>query len=262
MELNVHGRSVFAATGGKPFDPALPAILFLHGSGMDRTVWNLQTRWFAWHGRGVLAVDLPGHGRSQGPALTSVEALADWAAAAIAAAGARQAAIVGHSLGALVALDAAARHPESVRAIALCGVSASMAVHPELLAAGVAGEHRAFELIVDWGVGRHAHLGGSDAPGGWIPGGAMRLLERGAKGVVGIDLAACNEYKHAIARAAKVRCPALFVLGEGDRMSPAKAAEPLIKAIAGARVEIVRRAGHMMQTEQPGATLDALKTLL
>jgi pimeloyl-ACP methyl ester carboxylesterase len=69
MELTVNRRKVFAATGGRPFDAALPTVIFLHGAGMDHTVWALQTRYFAHHGQGVLAVDLPGHGRSGGSAL-------------------------------------------------------------------------------------------------------------------------------------------------------------------------------------------------
>ena len=110
MELAVDGRRVFAATGGKPFDPARPTVVFVHGAGMDHTVWNLQTRWFAHHGRNALAIDLPGHGRSEGPVLATIEAMADFVPRLLDAAGASQAALVGHSMGALVSLAAAARH--------------------------------------------------------------------------------------------------------------------------------------------------------
>ncbi len=78
MEFSVDDKSVFAATGGRPFDPALPSIVFVHGAAMDHTVWALQTRYFAHHGRNVLAIDLPGHGRSAGPALADMGAMADW----------------------------------------------------------------------------------------------------------------------------------------------------------------------------------------
>ena len=86
MDLKVDGRKVYAATGGRPFDPALPAVLLLHGAGMDHTVWQLPARWLAWHGHSVLAVDLPGHGRSEGPALASVPELAQWLGRALDAA--------------------------------------------------------------------------------------------------------------------------------------------------------------------------------
>ena len=52
--------------------------MFIHGALHDHSVWTLLARWFANHGFGVLALDLPGHGRSSGPPQPSVEATADW----------------------------------------------------------------------------------------------------------------------------------------------------------------------------------------
>ena len=78
MKLDVQGRAAYAYTGGKPFDPALPAVVLIHGAQNDHSVWALQSRALAHHGHAVLAVDLPGHGRSAGPALADVEACADW----------------------------------------------------------------------------------------------------------------------------------------------------------------------------------------
>jgi len=261
MELSVHGKKVYAATGGKAFDPALPAVVFLHGAGCDHTVWALQTRWFAWHGRSVLAVDLPGHGRSEGPALDEIGALADWVVALLDAARVQSAALVGHSMGALVSLETAARRPNRVRALALCGCAAEMPVSEKLLNPALAGEHLAYELITAWGLGRRAQIGGAEAPGTWMAGGTLRLLEHGKKGVVGIDLRACDRYKGAAAAVAKVRVPTVLVLGDNDRMSPPKAAAPLA-AIPGAKTILIEKAGHMLMTEQPGRTLDALRTLL
>jgi len=261
MELRVAGKKVYAATGGKAFDPALPAVVFLHGAGCDHTVWALQTRWFAWHGRGVLAVDLPGHGRSDGPPLETIDALAEWVFALLDAAGVKSAAVAGHSMGALVALEAAARKPERVRALALCGCAAEMPVSDALLKPSLAGEHLAYELITAWGLGRRAQIGGAEAPGAWMAGGTLRLLEHGKKGVVGIDLRACDRYKGAAAAVAKVKVPTALVLGSHDRMSPAKAAAPLA-AIPGAKTIIIEQAGHMLMVEQPGRTLDALRTVL
>ena len=262
MELTVDGRSVFAATGGRDFDPALPAVVFVHGAGMDRTVWALQTRFFAYHGRGVLAVDLPGHGRSEGPALAAIAEIADWLTRLMDAAGLAQAALAGHSMGALAALDCAARHPDRVRALALLGAAPRMPVHPDLLAAAEADDHLAFELVTDWAHGDSGHLGGARAPGLWLMGGGERLLERAAPGVLYRGLAACNAYEDAPARAAAVTCPTLLVLGSDDRMTPARAGRKLAEAIPGARVELVADSGHMLMTEKPDQTLDALKTIL
>ena len=262
MELTVNGKRVFGSTGGRDFDPALDPVIFLHGSGMDRTVWQLQTRYFAWHGRSVLAVDLPGHGKSEGPALDSIEVQAAWVADLLDAAGLARAALVGHSMGAALALETAAAYPDRVSAIALCGVAETMPVHPELLAAGLDGDRHAYDLITSWGFDRAAHIGGHKAPGVWMTGGGLRLLERGRDAVVGTDLAASNDYRGAAAAAARIACPVLFVLGDRDKMTPPRNARPLIEAIDGALVEVIADCGHMMMIERPDETLDALRRLL
>ena len=262
MELAVAGRMAFAASGGKPFDPTKPAIVFVHGAGMDHTVWQLQARYFAYHGRAVLAPDLPGHGRSERPPPASIEACADWLVALVAAAGAKQAALVGHSMGAFAALAAAARAPARVSALALLGVAARMPVHPDLLAAAAADDPAAFELITAWSYGKPAHLGGHRGPGLWMLGGGRRLLERSVKGVLASDLRACDAYKDAAQAATQVACPTLFVLGALDRMTPPKAAESLAAAVRGSKTVVLPACGHMMMVEEPDRTLDALRQFL
>jgi pimeloyl-ACP methyl ester carboxylesterase len=168
MKLTVNGRVVSATTGGTDFDPAKPAVIFLHGAGFDRTAWRLQTRWFAHHGRCVLAVDFPAHGWSDGPALDSVAAMADWTAALIDAAGLKQAALVGHSMGALVAIETAARFPDKVRGLGLCGVAAEMPVHPEMVESAKANTLKVQELMTFWGMGNALHKGGMVSPGLWL----------------------------------------------------------------------------------------------
>lgn len=261
MDLTVAGKHVFAASGGKALRPELPTIVFLHGSGMDRTVWTLQTRYFAHHGRNVLAVDLPGHGGSAGPALDTIEALADWVVALLDAAQLDKAALVGHSLGALVALEAAARAPTRVWALALLGVAPRMPVHPDLLAAARAGDHAAIDLVAAWGYGRRQHLGGHRAPGLWMLGGGIRLLERGPAGALAASLTACDAYQGATEAAKRVRCPTLIVAGAADRMTPVAGANTLAAAMEDARVTVIPECGHMMMVERPDQTLDAIKEI-
>ncbi len=258
MDLRVDGRAVFAATGGKPFDPELPAVVFVHGAGMDHTVWALQTRWFAWHGHSVLAVDLPGHGRSEGPALETIPAIADWILRLVHVVGAGRVSLVGHSMGALAALAASARGGAEIAAVALLGVGEKMPVHPDLLAAARADDPAARDLIVSWGYGRSAHFGAARAPGLWMHGGGRTLLAHGPSGVLGIDLAACDAYQDAASDAERVRCPALFVVGARDQMTPPKAAAALARHIADASTVVIEDAGHMMMVEKPDETLDAL----
>ena len=259
MELKVDGQRTFAATGGRPFDPALPSIVFLHGAGMDRTVWALQTRYFAHHGWGVLAVDLPGHGRSEGKAPNSIAAAADWLRGVLSAAGLETAALAGHSMGALIALDFAARNLDRVRSLALLGAAEAMPVHPDLLEAARGNDHLAFELITSWGYGNAGHFGGAKVPGLWLLGGGKRLLARARPDVLHQDLAACNAYREAPARAEAVSCPTLLVLGAGDLMTPTPSGRKLAGHFTNARVEILADSGHMMILEKPDECLTALK---
>ena len=259
MRLSVNNRSVYAATGGRPFDAAEPAVVLIHGSGMDHTAWALQTRFLAHLGRAVLAVDLPGHGRSDGPPLTDIAGLVEWVVALLDAAGTRQAALVGHSLGALVALETAASHPDRVRALVLLGAAEGMPVNQALRDAASANDDEAVQMIMAWGFGQRGHVGGHAAPGLWMMGGGTRLMQSAPLGVLSADLEACNAYRRGAEAAAAVTCPTLLLLGAADRMTPAKGGAALAQKIAGAKVVVLPGAGHMMMVEQPDATADALK---
>lgn len=261
MQLVVNGVKTWAGTGGRDFDSTLPLVVFLHGAGLDHTVWALLARWFAHRGCGVLAPDLPGHGRSGGEPLGSINAMADWTAALGETVQARTARIIGHSMGSLVALATAARYPERVAAIGLIGTAAAMPVAPDLLAAARADDHAAIDMVSIWGYGFRAGLGGSLAPGMWMLGGAERLLERAHPGVLFTDLSACNDYRDGLAAAAKVTAPATLVLGERDMMTPAKAGSELAAALRNARVITLKGAGHMLVSERPDEVLAALREL-
>ena len=259
MQLVVDGAKIFAGTGGRARDPALPLVVFLHGAGLDHTVWALLARWFAHRGFGVLAPDLPGHGRSEGEPLQSIAAMADFTAALIAAAGARNAMIVGHSMGSLVALETAARHPDKVAALGLIATAAAMPVSPDLLKAAEANDPAAIDMVSIWGYGVAAGIGGSLAPGAWMLGAGRRLLERARHGVLFRDLFACNAYRDGLASAAKVKVPATLVLGERDLMTPAEAGRELAAALPDARVVALKGAGHMLMSERPDEVLGALR---
>lgn len=259
MQLDVGALDVFAGTGGRPFDMAQPVIVLLHGAGMDHSAWALHDRYFAHHGVSVLAPDLPGHGRSGGAPLTSITAMADWTAALLTAAGAPKAKLVGHSMGSLVALETAARHPDRVTALTLIATSAKMAVSPELLKAAQDNDQDAIDMVSIWGLGHRAGLGGCLAPGLWMHGGAQRLLQQARPGVLHADLAACDAYEGALDAAARIRVPTTVIVGERDMMTPAKAGKALAAAIAGARIVLLEGAGHMLMCERPEEVLAAMQ---
>lgn len=262
MELTVQGHKVFAATGGRPFTADGPVVVFLHGAAMDHTCWSSQTRYFAHHGHGVLAPDLPGHGRSGGDPLGSVEALADWVLALLDAAGADRAALVGHSLGSLISLEAAGRAPGRVSALGLLATAVPMAVNPTFQALARDETPKAIGLMMEWSFARRNHIGGSPAPGLWMTGAATRLVERAAPGLLAHDLGVASGYAGGLAAAGKVACPTMLILGAADQMTPRKAADAVGKGVAGCRTVVIPGAGHMMMAERPDETLEALRALL
>jgi pimeloyl-ACP methyl ester carboxylesterase len=260
MKLSVSGREVFVATGGREFDPALPAVVFLHGAGFDHSAWALHSRWFAHHGFSVLAPDLPGHGRSAGPALRSIADMADWTAALLASAQAAKARLIGHSMGSLIALETAARHPAKVSMLSLIGTAATMAVGPDLLKAAESNDDAAIDMVSIWGLGFRAELGGSLAPGLWMHAGAQSVLKHGSPGVLFSDLSACNSYQNALAAGASITVPTTLILGERDMMTPTKAGKALAATIPHARTVVLPGAGHMMMVERPDELLAALRS--
>ncbi|MBI4293724.1 MAG: alpha/beta hydrolase [Betaproteobacteria bacterium] len=262
MELLVRNRKSYFYTGGKAFDSSLPSVVFIHGAEQDHCIWVLQSRYLAHHGSSVLAIDLPGHGRSEGPPLASVEAIADWIVALLDAAGVKQAALVGHSMGSLAALDCAARYPERASRVALLGNAYPMKVSPELLAATRDDEPLAQNMVNLWSHSAYAHYPSNPGPGFWVRGEDLRLMQRQKPGVMHVDFAACNAYSAGLERAAQLKCPALFVLGKRDVMTPARSGRDLAKAVAGARVVEIAGAGHALMAEKPDEVLDALVPFL
>jgi pimeloyl-ACP methyl ester carboxylesterase len=258
MDFVVDGRKAFAYTAAHALDPAKPAIVFVHGAGLDHSWWGLQSRYFGYHGFNVLAADLPGHGRSEGPPLGTIGAIADWVVRLLDAAKLPEASVVGHSMGALAALECAARHPARVERIALIGVGYPMKVTEAFLEAARRNEQSAYDMETIWGHAPAVPLGGNPNPGMWMYGDTLARLARLAPGVLHADLKACNNYADGLASAAKVKCAALLLLGRRDLMTPPRAAAGLARAIPGARVIELGRAGHSLMAEAPDATLDAL----
>ncbi|KAB8044886.1 alpha/beta fold hydrolase [Janthinobacterium aquaticum] len=261
MLLTIQGERAYCYTGGKAFNPAQPTIVFLHGAQNDHSVWALQSRYFAHHGWNVLAPDLPGHGRSGGPALDTVEALAAWLLALLDAAGVVRAMLAGHSMGSLIALEAACQAPERVTRLALLGSTWPMKVSPALLETARTDVQTAIDMVNIWSHSSIAQKPSFPGPGFFAMGGARRLKQhiaaRNGQQVFYTDFSACNAYANGEAAAASVRCPALFIFGRRDMMTPPKSTRLLTSTIAHGQVVQVD-SGHELMAEQPDAVLDAL----
>ena len=266
MELEVNGQPAYAYTGGKPFDASLPCAVFIHGAQNDHSVWGLQSRWFAHHGFAVLAVDLPGHGRSAGRPLATIADLADWTEMLLERVGAgdtaKNVSLVGHSMGSLTALECASRHPARIARIALVGTAVPMPVSDALLGAAKDREPKAIAMINTWSHSPRGTIGGNTVPGMWLLGTSRRLMERQQPGVLYNDLAACNAYTHGMEAAAALTCPALIISGSRDLMTHPRAAARLAAALGHARSVSLDGAGHALMAEQPDAVLDALRSFI
>lgn len=258
--------STYLYRGGAREQPGRPVVVFVHGAGHDHSVWNLQCRYFAHHGWTVRAPDLPGHGRSAGEAPQSVEAAAEWIVALLDATEAPTAALVGHSMGSLIALHTASIIPQRVSALCLVGCAIPMPVAPPLLHAALADPATAHAMINQWSFSPAALTGASALPGFRQPNLNLRLMERQRAGALHADLNACNAYSCGAQAAAKVRCPTLLVCGERDQMTPMRATGPLREALAnvagGVRTHSIEGCGHAIMAEAPDALTDALKRFL
>ena len=266
MNVDVDGHRTYCYTGGKAFDAALPTVVFIHGVLNDHSVWILQSRWFANHGFNVLAIDLPGHCKSEGPPPESVDAAARFVIALLDAAGIERAALVGHSFGSLIALEAAARAPERITQLAMVGTAYPMAVSPALLEGALNDPQKAIAMVNTFSHSMMAPPPSSLGPGTWLYGGARALMRRVLASnrdanVFHIGFKACNDYAGGEAAIEKVTCPVLFLLGESDQMTPPRAIGTLKKKASNASLVTVK-AGHALMSEAPDAVLFALRDFL
>lgn len=268
MKLTVNGKTAYAYSGGKPFDPALPCIAFVHGALHDHSAWTLLARWLAHHGYGVLAVDLPGHAQSEGPPLPSVEAAADWLLALLDAAGVRQAAVAGHSMGSLIALEAAARAPERITRLIMIGTAYPMKVSDALLGTAREQPLKAIDMVNAFSISTHAAKPSYPGPGMWLHGSNRALMRRtlaaggstDGRNLFEHDFRVCDAYAGGLDAAARVRCPTSFILGSQDQMTPPKVTKDLAAALK-ARV-VMLDSGHHLMAEQPDAMLEAVRGAL
>ena len=259
MKFQVNNKEVYASTGGQPFDKEKPLIIFVHGSGLSHITWVLQTRYFAFHGYSVLAIDLPGHGASGGPPLKSIEDMADWISDVISAVGYQEASLVGHSQGCLVLIECASRYPEKIKSLSLMGGAGAIPMNPELLSLAEDGNPKAVELMMDWAHGPGGHFGGHPVPGLHHMNLGATIVKNGSVKVLGVDFRACDNYKNGFEAAKNVKCPTINILGDKDKMCPLKEGKKLAGSIENSEVEVIKNCGHMILLEEADQALSILK---
>ena len=266
MDLLIRERNTRIYTGGRPFNREQPAVVLIHGAGHDHSVWTYQARHLAHRGYAVVAPDLPGHGASDGPALDSIDSLADWIVDLLDGLGLTRVSLVGHSMGSLIALAVAGRAAQRIDRLILVGSVAPMPVAPMLIEAARTDRDRAHAMINQWSYTPTGQLGASSTPGMSLIGLNRSLMAHQQAGVLAADLQACNDWQDGLRLAADIPCPTLLICGERDQMTPPRAVKPLYDALVNstghARMMVLPGTGHAMMAESPDALSNAIREFL
>lgn len=262
MYFSVNDNRVFASTGGKPFDKTKPAIIFLHGSGLDHTFWGLHSRFFAFRKYAVLVPDFPGHSHSGGAALTAIETMADWLSDVVTTLQIENVSLVGHSQGCLVGLEFAARFPQQVRSVSFIASGLATPVNPALINNAESDPQAAIAMMTSWGFGSagHKHLG--PIPGNSMLSGGQKLMWRNVPDGLATDLRACDAYKNGKAAAASINGPIQVIIGGQDRMAPRKATKELVDHLSSPEVHVIAQSGHMVPLEAADTCRDLLQAFI
>lgn len=260
MELNVQGQSTYVYTGERTFSANLPVVVLIHGAQQDHSCWNYQTNWLADQEIAVLAPDLPGHGRSGGSPLSSIEEMSDWIVALLNVMRIQQAMMVGHSMGSLIAIETVLRYSERVPRLVLIGSSVPMRVSPALLDAAWHNETKAAAMVNAFSFSSQVQANGN--AGAAMMEANLRIMEQQKPGVFGCDMNACNAYARPITDLSAISQSALVIVGDQDRMTPTKASQAVAAATPKSTLVIIKDAGHALMIEQPDAVLDHLRSFL
>ena len=226
-------------------------VVLVHGAGGSHVHWPVALRRLP--EATVYALDLPGHGRSEGEGRRSIGAYRDVVRAFLEAAGLEKAVLVGHSMGGAIALEVALRYPNRLRGLVLVGSGARLRVAPALLQGLQEDYPHAVEQLVQW-------LFAQGAPEPLRRAARQQLLEANPQVVYG-DFLACDAFD-VMQELPRVETPTLVICGTADVMTPLKYSEYLAAHIPGARLEVVPGGGHMVMLEQPEPVARAVSAFL
>ena len=263
MFIEIENEAYYVYTAARHIDPELETIVFVHGTAMDHTVWALQSRYFAYHGYNIMAIDLPGHGQSESTAIADISGYASWLVKVLKHSQVQAIHLVGHSMGALICLEAAAQYGESnppLSSLSLVGFSYPMSVTPRLLDAARDNPSEAYAMMTHWS--HTSAIGGEPNPGFWSTGSQMSMMENSQDGAVFTDLTACDNYDGGQEAMSKVACPILFLSGIQDKMAPAKLARKEAESNPNAEIVLLPSCGHSIMSENPDGVRDALRNFI
>jgi len=225
-------------------DTKKPTILLMHGSGLSHIVWSLHEQFYTSQGFNVLAIDLPGHGNSDGPALKSIQEISDWVKKLMQVVNIKKIIIVGHSQGSLVGIDFGSRYPDLIDKLVLVAGSYRMPVNKDLIDLAEAGDDKAILLMMKWGYeGSKAFIGGNPV---------KKIINstREIREILAVDLNACNNYKDGKDSLEKINCPTLCIFGDLDKMVPLEVGNKMSTMIKNSEKKVINDCGHMIIFEK------------
>ena len=236
-------KKVFSADVGQPFDKNKHSIILLHGSGQSHVVWSLTDQYLSDQGYNVFALDLPGHGNSEGESLKSIEEMAEWLEKVIVKIGIQELTILGHSQGCLLALEYTNKFPKKIKNLIFVAGSYEIPVNKSLINLAHSGEMESLHLMMKWGYGYSKQFIGGNP--------LQKILNssREVREVLAVDLRACDNYKNGISAVKKVKCPTFFIFGELDKMIKLDKGKEFSKLIPGSKTHIIKDCGHMIILE-------------
>jgi pimeloyl-ACP methyl ester carboxylesterase len=235
----------------RPSEESQEALLFIHGAGGTHRHWGEQIAGLGSVNR--YAVDLPGHGRSDGEGRASIGGYAEVILRLIDALDLDKVSLVGHSMGGAISQYLALGHPARVDRLVLVGSGARLRVLPSLLEAMLADFPSTVEMMLSWAYS-------AESPPELLDLARQEWAENDPQ-VVHDDFAACDVFD-VMGRLGEIRCPTLVLCGEDDKLTPLKYGHYLRDNIPGATLTIIPRAGHMVMMEQPDQVNRAIEGFL
>ncbi len=245
MIIEVENTKIFSSDVGQSFDENKQTVILLHGSGQSHVVWSLTDQYLTDLGYNVFAIDMPGHGNSEGKSLQTIEDLAEWLEKLINKIGIRDLILLGHSQGCLVALEYIYKYPKNVKKVIFVAGSYEIPVNKSLIDLALAGDVESLNLMMKWGYGYSKQFIGGNP--------LQKILNspREIREVLAVDLIACNNYKNGINALKKIMCPSLFIFGELDKMIKLEKGKEFSKLVTDSKTHIIKDCGHMVILENP-----------
>src|SRR5574341_51564 len=219
-----------------------PPVILIHGAGGNQLYWPPQIRRL--HNQRIFAVDLPGHGKSEGVGHHTIDDYAEEVLKFLKALKLNAAILVGHSMGSAIALQAAIRFPKRVLGLGLVGSGARLRVAPAILhaASDPATFADAVRLVMDQSFASQTSARLKELA-------AQRMSETRSTVLYG-DFLACDAF-NVMDQISKISAPTLILCGTEDKMAPVKYSEFLRDNIPEAQMTVLPDAGHMVMLEQP-----------